>query len=164
MDAKDILNENIGDKPNRIASFSVDHDLITEGIYISRIDGDIVTYDLRTRKPNSDDYIDDCTMHSVEHMIATYLRNSDIKDNVIYFGPMGCRTGFYLLVRNLEPERVLKELKIALEKTIEHEGEIFGATRKECGNYKCLDLASAKTECKRYLEILNNKENNFKYY
>ena len=164
MDAKDILNENIGDKPNRIASFSVDHDLITEGIYISRIDGDIVTYDLRTRKPNSEDYIDDCTMHSVEHMIATYLRNSDIKDNVIYFGPMGCRTGFYFLVRNLEPERVLKELKIALEKTIEHESEIFGATRKECGNYKCLDLASAKTECKRYLEILNNKENNFKYY
>ena len=86
MDAKDILSENIGDKPNRIASFSVDHDLITEGIYISRIDGDIVTYDLRTRKPNSDDYLDDCTMHSVEHMLATYLRNSDVKDKIIYFG------------------------------------------------------------------------------
>ena len=164
MDAKDILNENISDRPNRIASFSVDHDLITEGIYISRIDGDIVTYDLRTRKPNSDDYIDDCTMHSVEHMLATYLRNSAVKDNVIYFGPMGCRTGFYLLVRDLEPQTVLKELKLALEKTVAHQGEIFGATRKECGNYKCLDLDSAKIECKRYLEILNNNENNFKYY
>ncbi len=164
MDAKEILNECFSDKPNRIASFSVDHDLITEGIYISRIDGDIVTYDLRTRKPNSDDYIDDCTMHSVEHMLATYLRNSEVKDNIIYFGPMGCRTGFYLLVRDLEPSRVLKELKIALEKTVAHDGEIFGATRKECGNYKCLDLDSAKIECKRYLEILNNRDSNFKYY
>ena len=160
----EILNKSFCDKPDRIASFSVDHDLITEGIYISRIDGDIVTYDLRTRKPNSDDYIDDCTMHSVEHMLATYLRNSEVRDNIIYFGPMGCRTGFYLLVRNLAPEKVLEEPKAALEKTISHEGEIFGATRKECGNYKCLDLASAKAECKRYLEILNNKDNDFKYY
>ncbi len=164
MDAKEILNENFSDKPNRIASFSVDHDLISEGIYISRIDGDIVTYDLRTRKPNSDDYIDDCTMHSVEHMLATYLRNSEVKNKIIYFGPMGCRTGFYLLVRDLEPKRVLSELIIALEKTIAHEGEIFGATRKECGNYKCLDLASAKAECKHYLEILKSKDNDFKYY
>ena len=164
MVENEILNKSFCDKPDRIASFSVDHDLITEGIYISRIDGDIVTYDLRTRKPNSDDYIDDCTMHSVEHMLATYLRNSEVRDNIIYFGPMGCRTGFYLLVRNLAPEKVLEELKVALEKTISHKGEIFGAARKECGNYKCLDLGSAKAECKRYLEILNNKDNDFKYY
>ena len=147
----------------RIASFSVDHDKIKEGIYISRIDGDIVTYDLRTRIPNGDDYIDDITMHSVEHMLATYLRNSEIGESVIYFGPMGCRTGFYLLVRNADNERVLDELKLALQKTVDHEGEIFGATRKECGNYKCLDLDSAKRECQRYLDILNSKENTFEY-
>lgn len=148
----------------RIASFTVDHDLIVPGIYISRIDGDVVTYDLRTRVPNGDDYIDDCTMHSVEHMLATYLRNSDIKNNVLYFGPMGCRTGFYLLVRDVEAKTVLKELIIALEKTISHEGEIFGGTRKECGNYRCLDLACAKTECKRYLDVLKSRNWDFKYY
>lgn len=164
MESQKILDSAFSDKPNRIASFTVDHDLIVPGIYISRIDGDIVTYDLRTRTPNSDDYLDDCTMHSVEHMLATYLRNSEVKDSIIYFGPMGCRTGFYLLVRNLEPQTVLFELKNALQKTVEHEGEIFGGTRKECGNYKCLDLLSAKTECKRYLAVLNEKENNFKYY
>ena len=147
----------------RIASFSVDHDKIKEGIYISRIDGDIVTYDLRTRIPNGDDYIDDVTMHSVEHMLATYLRNSEIGESVIYFGPMGCRTGFYFLVRNADNERVLDELKIALQKTVDHEGGIFGATRKECGNYKCLDLDSAKKECQRYLDILNSKVNTFEY-
>lgn len=164
MEVRENSNTVLSDEPKRIASFEVDHDLISPGIYISRIDGDIVTYDLRTRTPNANDYLDDCTMHSVEHMIATYLRNSDVKDSVIYFGPMGCRTGFYLLVRNLKPETVLLELKTALQKTIDHEGEIFGGTRKECGNYKCLDLNSAKTECRRYLEILNNKTNNFKYY
>ena len=116
---------------NKIASFSVDHDKIGVGIYVSRVDGDITTYDLRTRLPNQGDYLDDITMHSVEHMLATYLRNSNIKDDVIYFGPMGCRTGFYLLVRNADNENVLKEVKLALEKTINHEGEIFGATRKE---------------------------------
>ena len=148
---------------NKIASFSVDHDKIGVGIYVSRIDGDITTYDLRTRVPNQGDYLDDITMHSVEHMLATYLRNSNIKDDVIYFGPMGCRTGFYLLVRNADNENVLKEVKLALEKTINHEGEIFGATRKECGNYKCLSLESAKIECKKYLDALNSKSQDFKY-
>ena len=141
--------------PKKIASFTVDHDFITEGIYVSRIDGDITTYDLRTRKPNNNDYIDDVTMHSVEHMLATYLRSSNIGSSVIYFGPMGCRTGFYLLVRNATNEEVLNEVKIALEKTINHTGEIFGNTRKECGNYKCLSLDSAKIECARYLNALN---------
>lgn len=150
--------------PKRIASFSVDHDFIKEGIYVSRIDGNIVTYDLRTRVPNGGDYIDDVTMHSVEHMLATYLRNSDIGKSVIYFGPMGCRTGFYLLVENVDNDTVLKELKLALKKTIEHDGEIFGGTRKECGNYKCLSLQAAKNECARYLAVLDNLKNvTFKY-
>ena len=83
---------NKDNKPQRIASFSVDHDKIGVGIYVSRIDGDITTFDLRTRIPNSGDYLDDVTMHSVEHMLATFLRNSEVSDKVIYFGPMGCRT------------------------------------------------------------------------
>ena len=135
---------------NRIASFSVDHDKIDVGIYISRIDGDITTYDLRTRKPNADDYLDDVTMHSVEHMLATFLRSSKIGSSVIYFGPMGCRTGFYLLVRNADNFVVLNELKLALKDTIEYDGEIFGNTRKECGNYKCLSLESAKIDLPWY--------------
>ena len=147
----------------KIASFTVDHDFIKEGIYISRIDGDIVTYDLRTRIPNSNDYLDDVTMHSVEHMLATFLRSSNIGSSVIYFGPMGCRTGFYLLVRNANNLEVFEELKLALKKTIEYDGEIFGGTRKECGNYQCLSLESAKTECKRYLNILENKTITFNY-
>ncbi len=147
----------------RITSFCVDHDLITEGIYVSRIDGDITTYDLRTRIPNADDYMDHITMHSLEHMFATYIRNSDIGANVIYFGPMGCRTGFYLLVRDLDNETVLKEVKKALKKVIDHDGEMFGASRKECGNYRELSLDSAKAECRRYLAALESREQTFVY-
>ena len=141
----------------RIKSFTVDHDFIEEGIYISRIDGDIVTYDLRTRKPNCDDFMDNETMHTVEHMLSTFLRNSKIKDDVIYFGPMGCQTGFYLLVRNADNEEVLKEVKKALTDTINHKGEVFGNTKKECGNYKSLNLDKAKAECERYLKALSGE-------
>ena len=157
--------DKLNDKsPKRIASFSVDHDKIGVGIYVSRIDGDITTYDLRTRIPNSGDYIDDVTMHSVEHMLATFLRNSAIGSDVIYFGPMGCRTGFYLLVRNADNKVVLSEVKLALQKTVDFDGEIFGGTRKECGNYKCLSLDLAKKECALYLKTLNSLKNiDFKY-
>jgi S-ribosylhomocysteine lyase len=148
---------------NKITSFTVDHDKITPGIYISRIDGDITTFDLRTRTPNAGDYMDDLTMHSVEHMMATFLRNSDIKDSVIYFGPIGCQTGFYLLTRNISPEKVLETVKKCLKMTLKHDGEMFGAKRKECGNYKNLSLNAAKTECARYLTALEGKENDFEY-
>ena len=148
---------------NRIQSFNVDHDFIEKGMYISRIDGDITTYDMRTRKPNMGDYMDNVTMHSVEHMFATYIRNSAIGDSVIYFGPMGCRTGFYLLVRDLSPETVLKETLLALENIARHDGEMFGNTRKECGNYRELDLDAAKKEAKAYLEVLKGSKVDFKY-
>ena len=147
----------------RITSFSVDHDYITPGVYISRIDGDVVTYDLRTRKPNTGDLMDNATMHSVEHMFATYVRASEIGANVIYFGPMGCQTGFYLLVRGRENCEVLSAVISTLERIISHSGEMFGNTREECGNYKCLDLGAAKAECERYLICLMNKENDFAY-
>ena len=85
---------------NRIKSFTINHNLLMPGFYISREDGDVITYDLRTRKPNAGDYMDNATMHSLEHMFATYIRNSEMGNEVVYFGPMGCQTGFYLLVRN----------------------------------------------------------------
>ncbi|MBE6577005.1 MAG: S-ribosylhomocysteine lyase [Ruminococcaceae bacterium] len=147
----------------RITSFSVDHDLIGKGIYISRIDGDITTYDMRTRVPNAGDYMDNLTMHSLEHMFATYIRNSDIGDSVIYFGPMGCRTGFYLLVRDIAPERVLDEVKKALFGIAEEATQMFGAERKECGNYKELSLDAAKREAREYLAVLDADTNGFKY-
>ena len=142
------------DNINKITSFTVDHDKIVPGIYISRIDGDITTYDLRTRKPNNEDYMDNITMHSVEHMFATYIRNSVIKDDIIYFGPMGCQTGFYLLLRNNDEEKTISVILETLKNIINHNGEMFGAKRKECGNYLNLDLSSAKKECQKYLETL----------
>ena len=147
----------------RIQSFCVDHDYITEGIYISRIDGDITTYDMRTRIPNGGDYMDDLTIHSLEHMFATYIRNSEIGGSVIYFGPMGCRTGFYLLVRDVEPAEVTKQVILALERIAAHDGEMFGATRKECGNYRELSLDAAKTEAARYLAFLKASKNDLIY-
>ena len=147
----------------RIASFTVDHDKIVPGIYVSRIDGDIVTYDMRTRKPNAGDYMDNLTMHSLEHMFATYVRSSEIGDKVIYFGPMGCQTGFYLLVRDTPCEIVLKIVIDVLESIIAHTGEMFGNSRIECGNYKNLSLESAKEEAKTYLRVLKTQKNDFKY-
>ena len=147
----------------KITSFTVDHDFITEGMYISRIDGDVTTYDLRTRIPNAGDYMDNLTMHSLEHMFATYVRNSAIGDSVIYFGPMGCRTGFYLLVRDVPSEEVVRVVKQVLAAIAEHDGEMFGASRKECGNYRELSLDAAKTEAARYLEALNRREQTLEY-
>ena len=138
-----------------IASFQVNHDKLTPGIYVSRIDGDVTTYDLRTRIPNAGDYMDHITMHSLEHMFATYVRNSAMGDQVIYFGPMGCQTGFYLLIRNAENEAVLAAVKEVLQKIIDHDGEMFGATRIACGNYQNLSVESAKAESRRYLDALN---------
>ena len=148
---------------DKIKSFQIDHNKLTEGIYISRTDGDIVTYDLRTRKPNAGEYMDNVTMHTVEHMFATYVRNSLIGDHIIYFGPMGCQTGFYLLVQNESPQKVLEVTKEVLNKIINHQGEVFGASAVECGNYKNLDLSAAKKECRRYLDVLLSKEWDFKY-
>ena len=100
------------DNLTRIASFSVNHDYVTEGIYVSRIDGDVTTYDMRTRVPNNkdDDYMSNLVMHSFEHLFATYVRNSKIGTRVIYFGPMGCRTGFYFITTDTLPAKDAIEL------------------------------------------------------
>lgn len=147
----------------RITSFSVNHDKLLPGLYVSRVDGDITTYDLRTRKPNAGDYMDNLTMHSVEHMLATLLRNSEIKDSILYFGPMGCQTGFYLLVRDVPRERVLEILKKSLADVVIYEGEMPGGTRVECGNYRNLSLDAAKRECAAYLAVLNGRKVDFTY-
>ncbi len=148
----------------RIASFEVDHRFITPGMYISRIDGDITTYDLRTRRPNCGDFMDDRTMHTFEHLFATYIRNSNIGSRVIYFGPMGCATGFYLLIRNSDNNETLAEVLQVLERIVSHTGEVFGNSEIECGNYKTLELESAVKEAKKYLKILKEKEIiDFKY-
>ncbi|MGN0242519.1 MAG: S-ribosylhomocysteine lyase [Lachnospiraceae bacterium] len=144
---------------NRIKSFEINHNTLDPGFYISREDGDVITYDMRTRKPNAGDYMSNAVMHSCEHMFATYIRNSEIGQEVVYFGPMGCQTGFYLLVRNLEPKRVFEMTKQILQRITQHDGEMFGASAIECGHYENLDLQLAKEECARYLDILNRQEN-----
>lgn len=144
------------------ASFTVDHRKFGEGLYISRIDGDITTYDMRTRRPNSGKYMDNSTMHTFEHMFSTYIRNSGL--DVIYFGPMGCQTGFYLLVRNADNKQVLCEIKKACKKITEHDDDVFGASEAECGNYRSLCLETAKNEAAQYLEVLADKEITFRYF
>ena len=144
------------------ASFTVDHRKFGEGLYISRIDGDVVTYDMRTRRPNAGNYMDNITMHTFEHMFSTYIRNSGL--DVIYFGPMGCQTGFYLLVRNADNGKVLAEIKLACQKIIDHDGKVFGASEEECGNYRSLDLETARLEAEKYLEVLKKNEITFKYF
>ncbi len=148
----------------KIASFTVDHRKITPGVYLSRVDGDVTTYDLRTRKPNTGDLMDNATMHSVEHLFATLIRNSSLKEGVLYFGPMGCQTGFYLLVRHAEHERVIQTIKEVLDGIIHYEGEMPGKSEIECGNYRNLDNELAKAECKNYLEHIQGMTvENLKY-
>ena len=141
----------------KITSFTVDHTKIIPSIYVSRVDGDVTTYDMRTRRPNMGDYMDNLTMHSVEHMFATYVRSSEIGERVIYFGPMGCQTGFYLLMRDTTNEETLALVLSVLKNIIAHDGDMFGASEIECGNYLELDLGAAKREAKAYLEELMKK-------
>lgn len=137
----------------KIKSFCVDHRKLNEGIYISRIDGDVVTYDMRVCKPNTGVLMSNVEMHTTEHMFATFVRNSDISDNVIYFGPMGCQTGFYLLIKDtVTCETVLDTIKDILQKIIEYNGEVFGKSEIECGNYRSLELEASKKVCREYFE------------
>lgn len=147
------------DRPiRRITSFTVDHNVLRPGFYISRMDGDVTTFDLRTRTPNAGAYMDNAAMHSVEHMFATLIRNSAIGDKVVYFGPMGCQTGFYLLTRELSPAEVWNSTVETVEAILAYEGPVFGASRKECGNCANLSLDAAKAELRAYLPVLKELE------
>ncbi len=143
----------------RIKSFQINHNILEPGFYISREDDNVITYDLRTRKPNAGDYMSNATMHSLEHMFATYARNSAVADKIIYFGPMGCQTGFYFLVKDLEPRQVFELTQTILADILAYEGPVYGASAIECGNYANLDLSLAKEEAAKYLECLKAQKN-----
>lgn len=124
----------------RIASFSVNHDKLKPGMYTSRVDGDIITYDIRMVTPNAGVYIEPAAGHTFEHLFATYTRNSRFADKIIYCGPMGCQTGFYFLVRDMLPQDAIDLIRDTLSFIAQYKGEIPGASRVECGNYQLHDL------------------------
>jgi len=146
-----------------IQSFTVDHTKLLPGLYVSRVDGDATTFDLRCRRPNGGDYLDNLTMHSLEHLFATFVRNGPHAERILYFGPMGCQTGFYLIVRGLDPETVKKEVFRVLQEILRYDGPMPGGSEKECGNYRNLDVAAAKTESRRYLNELMKRKIDFQY-
>ena len=139
----------------KIASFTVNHDILEKGMYISRIDGDIVTYDIRMKKPNAGDYFSMGAAHTLEHLFATFTRNSAAGEHIVYVGPMGCRTGFYLLVRDaVSPAQAIKLVQDSLAFIRDYTGEIPGNTKKECGNYLDHDLAGAKALAEDMRKVL----------
>ena len=139
----------------KIASFAINHDLLTPGMYVSRIDGEDITYDLRMKTPNAGDYVDQAALHTLEHLIATWVRSSDRSDEVVYFGPMGCRTGCYLILRDsVSREDAIRLVREAFAFAAAYEGEIPGAKKAECGNYLNHDLTGARREAKSYLAVL----------
>ncbi len=141
----------------KILSFTVNHDTLTKGVYISRIDGDVVTYDIRAKLPNGGEYLENAAMHTIEHIFATFVRNSKYKDSVIYFGPMGCRTGFYLLLRDtVSYAQALELIKDSFLFIAEFNGEIPGNKKHECGNYLEHDLAGAIKEATEMCAVLKS--------
>ena len=155
----------------RIASFQVDHIRLNRGIYVSRIDeinGSYLTsFDIRMKLPNREPVINIAELHTMEHLGATFLRNHPVwKNEIVYFGPMGCRTGFYVILKGkLQSGDIVELMKETFEFMAAFEGAIPGATAIECGNYLDQNLPMAKYEAKKYLEeTLNNlKEENLNY-
>jgi S-ribosylhomocysteine lyase len=149
----------------KIASFTINHDILLPGLYISRVDGDVVTYDLRMRVPNRGDYLSTGAAHTIEHLLATYVRNSACSPQVVYVGPMGCRTGFYFLTRDkLTKGEVLALLRDTFAFIAAYEGEVPGTKQAECGNYLDHDLFMAKKEAAAYKQVLDRlTEDSFTY-
>ena len=149
----------------KIASFTVNHNRLEKGMYISRIDGDVVTYDIRMKKPNNGDYLGSGELHTIEHLFATFARNSEFSDSVIYVGPMGCRTGFYLLVRDsISYSQAIELVQDSFKFIADFEGDIPGNKKEECGNYLEHDLAGAKKTAKDMLKVIKNySEKNLNY-
>lgn len=142
----------------RIASFTVDHNKLLPGLYLSRRDGDIVTLDLRFKRPNTGDLLSNSEMHSAEHLIATLLRNSPQKEAVIYFGPMGCQTGFYFLFdsRLLDLAGAVELVKAVFDQAAAYQGEMPGKSAMECGNYVNLDVDTGRTVCRFYADRIRD--------
>lgn len=154
-----------------IPSFSVDHTKIVPGIFTSRTDtvGDqkVTTYDVRVTKPNTEPAVDVAAMHSLEHLIATYLRNDpEWKDQVIYWGPMGCLTGFYLILKGGRSPEEIYDLILRSFQSVKNSQTVPGATEKNCGNYQMHNLAMAKWYAERFADYLTanaGKPEIFKY-
>ncbi len=141
----------------KIASFTVDHNKIDKGMYISRIDGDVITYDVRMKKPNGDDYLPYAAAHTIEHLFATFARNTEFSDSIIYVGPMGCRTGFYFLTRDsVSYEKAISIVRDSMNFIKNFSGEIPGTSAEECGNYKEHDLEEAKLIATDMAKVLSN--------
>ena len=146
----------------KIASFTIDHIKLQPGLYVSRQDRigaeTVTTFDLRITSPNEEPVMNTGEIHAIEHLAATYLRNNELwKDFVLYFGPMGCRTGFYLLLAgDLSSEAILPLVTGCFKFIWDYEGEIPGASAKDCGNYTDMDLPLAKLWAKRYYELLRD--------
>lgn len=147
----------------KITSFTIDHIKLVPGIYVSRKDyvGEhiITTFDLRMTKPNAEPVMNTAEMHAIEHLAATFLRNhSDYGDKIIYFGPMGCRTGFYLLLSgNYASVDIVPLIRDTFGFVADFEGEIPGASAKDCGNYLDMNLPMAKFLAQKYLtEVLTD--------
>lgn len=134
-------------------------------MYLSRVDGDCVTYDIRMKTPNGGDYLENAAMHTIEHLFATFARNSAVGEAILYVGPMGCRTGFYLLVRDQVSHREAIDLvRQAMEFVANFEGEIPGTTSIECGNYLEHDLIGAKKEASAMADVLKEWDETKIYY
>lgn len=155
----------------KIASFTIDHNRLLRGIYVSRKDrvGDdmVTTMDIRMKEPNREPALHPGALHTIEHLAATYLRNdSEWKDRIVYWGPMGCLTGNYLLLRgDVQSSEVVELMQRTFRFVAEFEGDIPGAAAKDCGNYLLHDLPMARLEARRYLEevLMNIKEENLVY-
>ena len=155
----------------KIASFTIDHIKLVPGVYVSRKDlvgtETITTFDLRMTSPNDEPVMNTAEMHAIEHLAATYLRNHHtFGPKTIYFGPMGCRTGFYLLLNgDYQSKDIIELLKELFRFIAEYNGEVPGATAKDCGNYLDMNLPMAKYLAKRYLEhVLTNITDEQLYY
>ncbi len=141
----------------KIASFTIDHTILPKGMYTSRIDGDCITYDIRMRLPNKEEVMTNGAIHTIEHLFATFVRNSSFTDSIIYFGPMGCRTGFYFITRDSVSKTDAIKLTVdAFSFCAAFEGEVPGVSAKECGNYRDHDLETAKKEAAAMVEVLKN--------
>lgn len=156
----------------KIASFTINHLKLLRGIYVSRVDtlpnGDVITtFDIRMKQPNREPAVSQSALHTIEHLAATFLRNQpEWKDKVIYWGPMGCCTGNYLLMSGkLTSKDILPLMQDTFRFIAEYEGSIPGATARDCGNYTLNNLPMAKWEARKYLiEVLENiKDENLEY-
>lgn len=140
----------------RIASFCVDHTTLLPGMYLSRQDGEVKTWDVRMKRPNQGDYLSPAAAHTIEHLFATFARNSRFGDHVVYVGPMGCLTGFYLLTQGLTDQQALTLTTETFARMADYDGPIPGASERECGNYRLMDLPAARAACAAMLPVLQS--------